>query len=326
MKKVAVVTVNYNTDKDTNNLLNSLKKINRNDFQLQIIVVDNGSRTEFKLNQKSESSWKVAALSLPKGMTPSRWTPDKIKILRSEKNLGFAGGYNLGIKEVLNKNADYILIVNNDTIVHPEMLKNLLRTIESDPGVGVTVPKIYFAKGHEFYKDKYKPDELGKVIWYAGGYIDWSNIKSIHRGVDEVDQGQYDKIESIEFASGCCILFKKEVLEKVGLFDERYFLYYEDADLSERIKKAGYKIYYVPKALLIHINASSSGGPGNKLHDYFLTRNQMLFGFTYAPLRSKIALLKQSIRLLITGRPYQKQAVIDFYLRKFGEGTFFTQP
>lgn len=302
-KKIAVVTVNYNTEKDTGNLLKSLEKIEKNNFQLLTIVVDNGSQTEFKLDSHEKK--------------------DKIMVLRSGENLGFAAGYNMGIREALNQKADYILILNNDTEVHPDMLKNLQQTLQSDPRIGVTVPKIYFAKGREFHKDRYKENELGKVIWYAGGFTDWKNIRSVHLGVDEVDHGQYDKTGETDFATGCCVLFKREVLEKVGLFDERYFLYFEDADLSERIKKAGYKIYYVPRAHMVHINAASSGGPGNNLHDYFLTRNQMLFGFAYAPFRSKVALIKQSIRFLLTGRPFQKKAIRDFYLRKFGKGTFF---
>lgn len=303
MKKVAVVTVNFNTQKDTINLLCSLERIEKQNIQLQIIVVDNASSTQFKLH-------------------PNEYK-NNITILRSRRNMGFAGGYNLGIKEALLQNYDYILILNNDTKVYSDMLKNLLKVLDSDPLIGVVIPKIYFAKGREFHKTRYKPSELGKVIWYAGGDTDWENIKSIHRGVDEVDHGQYDEIESVEFATGCCMLFKREVLEKVGLFDEKYFLYYEDADISERIKKSGYKIYYLPTACLIHANAASSGGPGNNLHDYFLTRNQMLFGLTYAPLRSKIALLRQSIRLLFFGRPFQKLAIKDFYLRNFGKGSFF---
>lgn len=303
MKKVAVVTVNYNTEKDTKNLLTSLKRIEKGNFQLQIIIVDNGSRTQFRLDPGEKK--------------------ENITLLRSEENMGFAGGYNIGIRTALSQGADYILIINNDTKVYSDMLKNLMKTLEGDSKIGAVIPKIYFAKGHEFHKDRYKPNELGKVIWYAGGFTDWENIGSVHRGVDEVDRGQFDKIEPVEFATGCCILFKRETLEKVGLFDERYFLYFEDADLSERIKRVGFSIYYVPTAMLIHVNAASSGGPGNKLHDYFLTRNQMLFGFTYAPLRSKIALIRQSLRLLFTGRQYQKQAIRDFYLKKFGKGTFF---
>jgi GT2 family glycosyltransferase len=303
MKKVVIVTVNYNTEKDTNNLLKSLEKVEKKDFELQIIIVDNGSKTEFQLDHHQKK--------------------DNITILRLNKNTGFASGYNLGIKEALKTNADYIMVINNDTKVYSDMLKNLLQVLESDAGIGVAVPKIYFAKGHEFHKDRYSPDELGKVIWYAGGYTDWDNVKSVHRGVDEVDHGQYDKVEPTDFATGCCMFFKREVLEKVGLFDERYFLYFEDADLIERIKKAGYKIYFVPTAILIHINAASSGGAGNPLQDYFITRNQMLFGMTYAPFRTKLALINQSLRLLIIGRPMQKLAVKDFYLRKFGKGSFF---
>jgi GT2 family glycosyltransferase len=306
MKKITIITVNYNTDNETENLLRSIEKLEKKDFDLKIIIVDNGSKTLFKLNPQNKK--------------------ENIIVHRSDKNLGFAGGYNLGMKLALQQQSDYILIINNDTLVQPDLLKNLINVLDQNPSIGAAVPKIYFAKGHEFHKDRYRQNELGKVIWYAGGYTDWDNVKSVHHGMDEVDQGQYDKIESTEFATGCCILFKKDVLEKVGLFDERYFLYYEDADLSERVKKAGYKIMYVPQANLIHINAASSGGPGSNLHDYFLTRNQMLFGMTYAPMRTKLALVKQSLRLLLNGRPYQKRAIRDFYSRKFGEGSFFKNP
>jgi GT2 family glycosyltransferase len=113
------------------------------------------------------------------------------------------------------------------------------------------------------------------------------------------------------------------VLETVGLFDERFFLYYEDADLCCRVKRAGYKLYYAPKAILQHVNASSSGGAGNTLQDYFITRNQMLFGMRYAPLKSKFALLRQSLRLLTSGRPMQKTALQDYYKKNFGKGSFF---
>lgn len=303
MKKIAIITVNYNTEKDTIKLLNSLEKIEKKNFTIQTFVVDNGSKKIFHLNRNNFKN--------------------NISILYLNKNTGFAGGYNSGIRLALKKRFDYVLIINNDTKVYSDMLKQLVNVLERDAKIGVTVPKIYFAAGHEFHKKRYKPNELGKVIWYAGGFTDWKNIKSIHRGVDEVDRGQFAGSEPIEFATGCCILFKREVLEKVGLFDERYFLYYEDADLSERIKKAGYMIYYVPQACLIHANAASSGGPGNKLHDYFLTRNQMLFGMTYAPLRSKIALIRQSLRIFLSGRPYQKKAIKDYFLKKFGQGTFF---
>lgn len=299
MKKIGIVTVNYNSERETLDLLKSLERIDRKNLEIKIFVVDNASKKAFKINREN------------------------VEVMRSEANTGFAGGYNIGIGKALAAGSDYVLIINNDTKVYADMILRLLKCAEVNSEAGAVVPKIYFAKGHEYHKLRYKADELGKVIWYAGGYTDWKNVKSIHRGVDEVDRGQYDKEESVEFATGCCILFKKEVLEKAGLFDERYFLYYEDADLSERIKKAGYKIYYAPQACLIHVNAASSGGPGNTLHDYFLTRNQMLFGMTYAPLRTKIALIRQGIRLFLTGRRFQKKGIRDYFAGKFGKGTYF---
>ncbi len=302
MKKVSVVTVNYNTEQDTKNLIASLKKVRTPNFLLTIIVVDNGSKN-------------VSALD----------SLDNITLIKLKENSGFTGGYNTGMKKALQDGADYVMIVNNDTTADPDLISNLLDVLEKDKHIGVTVPKIYFAKGHEFHKDRYKEEELGKVFWYAGGHTDWDHVKSVHRGVDEVDHGQYDTLEKVTFATGCCMMFKKEVLEKVGFFDERYFLYYEAADLNERVIQEGYTIYYVPSAVLYHANASSTGGAGSSLQDYFMTRNQMLFGLQYAPLRTKAALMRQSMRLRLHGRPEQKQGIRDFYLGRFGRGTFFNK-
>src|SRR6185369_2782018 len=212
MKKVSVVTVNYNTEQDTINLIATLKKVRTPDFLLSIIVVDNGSKNASELDSITD-----------------------ITLIKLKENRGFTGGYNTGMKKALQDGADYVMIVNNDTIADPDLIANLLHVLETDKHIGVTVPKIYFAKGHEFHKDRYKEEELGKVFWYAGGHTDWDHVKSVHRGVDEVDHGQYDKVEKVTFATGCCMMFKREVLEKVGLFDDNYFLYYEDADLNERV-------------------------------------------------------------------------------------------
>lgn len=301
MKKVIIVTVNYNTEKDTYNLVDSIKKVKKEDFFLETIIVDNGSKNKMSL---------------------SKDYAEDIILIRSDINTGFSGGYNIGIKEALKRQADFVLVVNNDTIIDSLMIENLLKVISSNSKIGVVTPKIYFAKGHEFHKNRYSEDELGKVFWYAGGYTDWENITSIHRGVDEVDKGQYDKTEKTDFASGCCMFFKREVFEKVGMFDDRYFLYYEDADLNERIKKAGFDIYFVPSAILIHVNAASSGGAGNPLQDYYITRNRMLFGMKYAPIRSKVALIKESMKIFIKGREWQKKGITDFYKGKFGKGSY----
>lgn len=301
MRKVVIATINFNSEKETHACLLSLEKLNTKDITVEIVVIDNGSNKPFVLTNEEEKR--------------------KIHLINTGKNLGFTGGSNVGIDFGLEHNADFVMLINNDTIVHPELLHELLKPFE-DPQVGLVVPKIYFAKGHEYHLERYKKDELGKVLWFAGGYVDWVNVFTRHRGVDEVDHGQYDRKESTTFATGCCILISKQAIENVGKFDDNYYLYFEDGDLSQRLVKKGYKIIYNPKAILWHITAASGGGSGSPLHDYYLTRNRMLFGMRYAPFRSKIALVRESLRLLFSGRPWQKKAIWDFYTGNMKKGSY----
>ena len=304
MQKVATVILHYNGAKNTLECLESLEKVNLSkETNLEIVVVDNASKEKLKTQN-------------------SKLKNKEVEVIRNEENLGYAEGNNIGIRYALKNGADYILVLNNDTIVDKSLIKELLNAIKRDKNIGIVAPKIYFAKGFEFHKDRYKKEELGHVLWYAGGEIDYKNVIGHHIGVDEVDYGQYDKAEETYFASGCCMFIKKEVFDKVGFFDKKYFLYYEDADLSERVKKAGYKITYKPSAVLWHKNAGSAGGSGSVLQDYYITRNRLLFGFRYASMRSKIALVKESLSVLLRGRYWQKRGVLDFYLKRFGKGSF----
>lgn len=302
MPKILVTIINFNGQRDTLNCLESLEKVKVQGFELTVVVVDNASREDFQVEKKYENF--------------------ELKIIRSEKNLGFAGGQNLGIKWGLENGMDYFVIVNNDVLVDENFIIELLATFKIHSDCGLVSPKIYFAKGHEFHKDRYKSEELGKVIWYAGGKMDWKNVLASHRGVDEVDHGQFDKLEETDYASGCCEMIRREVFEKIGLFDEKYFLYYEDNDLSQRAKRSKFGIYYQPKAILWHKNAGSTGGSGSQLQDYYITRNRLLFGFKYASAKTKLALMKESIRFLFTGRPAQKKGALDFYLGRLGKGSY----
>jgi hypothetical protein len=302
MPKVLVSIVNFNGDKDTLSCLDSLDKINVQNLKLCVVVVDNASKENFVVEKEYQNF--------------------ELKIIRSDINLGFAGGQNLGIKWGLENGIDYFTILNNDVILEENFLSELLKTFAEKKDCGIVSPKIYFAKGHEFHKDRYEDKDLGKVIWYAGGRVDWKNVIAFHRRVDEVDKGHFDTLEKTDFASGCCEMIKKEVFEKVGLFDEKYFLYYEDNDLSQRAKKAGFAIYYQPKAYLWHLNAGSTGGSGSALHDYYITRNRLLFGFKFASLKTKFALVKESFKLILIGRPWQKRGAADFYLGRFKKGSF----
>jgi GT2 family glycosyltransferase len=300
MKKVFVIILNWNGIKDTLDCLKSAKSLNTENFDLKILVVDNAS-TDDSLERLKE-------------------IPD-IETISNKNNMGFAGGNNVGIKYVLKNGADYVVILNNDTVLEKNSLSILIKTASDNPKAGTLSPKIYFEKGYEFHKNKYKPADKGKVIWYAGGVIDWKNIYGSGRGVDEVDLGLFNKTTETDFATGTCMLLTRTALEKVGMFDEKYFMYYEDTDLSQRMKTNGFEVIYVPNAQIWHKVAQSSG-IGSNLNDYFITRNRMLFGLKYALFRTKMALVKESLKFLLTGRKWQKIGIRDYYLGRFGKGSW----
>jgi len=307
MKQVFISLLNYNGSENTIDCLESLRNINTDSFKLTIIVVDNAS---------SDNSIK----SIKNHVLTSKY--GNVKFIENKKNMGFSGGHNTAIRYALSNKADYVLLLNNDIYVDKNFLKELFVVSEQDDNIKIAVPKIYFAPGYEFHKDRYSNQEKGKVFWYAGGEVDWANIIGRHRGVDEVDKGEFDNIEQTEIATGCSMLIKKEVFEKIGNLDDKYFLYYEDADLSMRVKRNGFKIMYVPKSVIWHKNAESTGGSGSTLQDYYITRNRLMFGFRYAPIRTKLALLKESLFLLFNGRKWQKKGALDFYLDNFGKGSY----
>lgn len=302
MVNIFVSIINYNGLENTLNCLESLDGVEVKGFKLSVVVVDNGSKDEFKKSEKYKNF--------------------DLKVIREEINSGFSGGQNRGIKYALEKDADYVLVLNNDVTLDKNLIVELLSTFSLEKDSGLVSPKIYFSKGSEFYKNRYVKEDLGNVIWYAGGKMDWKNIIGAHRGVDEVDKGQFNQLQATDFTSGCCVMIKKEVFESVGFFDEKYFLYYEDNDLSQRAARKSFGIYFQPKAKLWHMNASSAGGSGSDLQDYYITRNRFLFGFRYASKRVKAALFKESLRLAAKGRPWQKVGVKDFYLGRFGKGSF----
>lgn len=304
MKKIYIVIINYNRQEITKECLDSLLKIKKHGFNLHTVVVDNYPENRIQLDEK-------------------KYSEIKLNIILSPTNTGFSGGMNIGIKEALKNSADYVLIHNNDTYVKDDFLQKLFEFAEENEKAGIIAPKIYFAKGFEFHKDRYKENELGKVFWYAGGEIDWDNVIGHHTGVDEVDNGQYNEVKETETASGCSMLVKSEVFKKIGLFDERYFLYYEDADLCIRAKNAGFKIYYVPNSVIWHKNAGSTGGSGSKLQDYYITRNRLIFGLSHAPARSRIALIREGMHLSLKGRQWQKLGAKDYFLHRFGKSKHF---
>lgn len=235
----AIVLLNWNSGEMTAECIRSLCQMSASDYH--IIVVDNGSK---------DGSVDYLREQFP-----------QIEILPQDHNVGFAAGCNIGIKYALQRGAKYILPLNNDTVVDPCFLAELRHSAEAHPQAAMISPKIYFYD---------KPDRL----WWAGGSFSlWTGMAK-HIGRKEVDRNQFEREAHIDWATGCAALIRSDVLKGTGLFDETFFAYAEDLDLSLRIKNAGYDIYYAPQARLWHKEGFvSRKNVGESFRIYLSTRN-----------------------------------------------------
>ena len=233
--ELSIITINYNGLKDTCALIDSIPFNDR----MEVIVVDNASN-----NQEAEQI--------------SKRFPD-VKVIKSDKNLGFAGGNNLGIKASKGK---FLFLINNDTYFEDFNIKALIDRLNSAPNIGIVCPKIRFA---------WPP----QPIQFAG-YTPLSNITIRNQaiGFGEEDHGQYETAHPTPYAHGAAMLIKREALNKVGLMPECYFLYYEELDWSMMFTRAGYQIWYEPKCTIYH-KESQATGQNSPLRTYYITRNRL---------------------------------------------------
>jgi hypothetical protein len=241
--KVSIIILNWNGLDDTIECLDSLKKITYPDYR--VVLVDNGSKGK-----------DVQALRERFG--------DYIHIIENDKNYGFAEGNNIGIRYALDSlKPDYILLLNNDMVVAPDFLNELVEVAEKDASIGIAGPKIY-------YYDQ--PNRLqsagGKISW-------WSGITSLI-GCGEIDKGQFDHANDVDWVIGGGLLIKRQALERIGLLYWPYFAYFEEADWCTQCKKAGYRVVYVPGAKVWHKGAATTARIGG-MRLYYMTRNRFLF-------------------------------------------------
>ncbi len=263
---LAIVTVIYQNYTVLADFLQSLEKQTDKNFHLFIVDL-------------SKDRQKIDSKAMPATIV-------------EEKNLGYAHGVNVGIAKAVEKGHTQFSVVNSDIYFSENFVAKTIAALDKNPG-SIIGGKIYYASGFEYHKGRYNLDQLGKVFWYAGGTIDWNHVLVHHRGVDELDNGQYDSFEETEFETGCLMSYDKSVIDKLELWDKSYFLYYEDADYSVRAAKKGIKMYYDPSIVIWHKNAQSTDGSGSDLHKKYQEKNRLKFALKYAPLKTKLHVCKQ---------------------------------
>lgn len=238
-KLISIISVNYNGLQDTLDMIESV--IANVSVLYEIIVVDNASRTDETVAIKER---------YPQVVT-----------IRSEKNLGFAGGNNLGIKAA---KGEYLFFLNNDTVVKDDSFGYLVNRLESSPKIGAVSPKIKFA---------WEPCNI-----QFAGYTKLSGItlRNSLIGFMSPDNGTYNHPAVTPYIHGAAFMIKREVVQKAGLMPELFFLYYEELDWSERIAQAGYELWYEPQATVYHKESQSTGAQ-SPLKVFYMTRNRLIY-------------------------------------------------
>lgn len=295
--QVVIILLNWNGSSDTLACLESLKKLRYP--AAEVLVVDNGS---------ADDSVSIIRRAFP-----------QVKLIETGQNLGFVGGNNVGIEYAKQVKADYVLLLNNDTEVDPDFLTPLVKTAESDPQIGITGPSIYYF-------------DLPDTFWSAGGNIDWRHGLTSMVGINEVDQGQFGNCpRPVDFVTGCALLIKMDAIEKAGMLDTRFFLYYEETEWCVRVQRFGYQILHVPQAKIWH-KISTIAREASPMVHYYMTRNRLLFlKLAQASLISWINTYISYSRVLISwtlkpkwrGKAAQRRAmvraVLDFWNMRFGK-------
>lgn len=293
--KVAVILVNWNGKADTLECLASLRGIEYSN--LEIVVVDNGSHDD------SASAIRAAF--------------PNVNVIETGDNLGFTGGNNKGIEQVLEDGADYVFLLNNDTTIDAQAIGELVKAAQQNPDCGLLTPLV-------FYYDT--PDE----VWFGGARLDLARGIAVH---DNSQVPRPDELRQLAWASGCTMFFPAEVLRRARGFDERFFLNWEDVDLSLRVRAMGFKIVLVPSAKVWHkVGRSMTQTAPSMGSFYYSLRNNLLLVSLHGGQQSKVALravlrrqLRERLRAIFRRRARSGKALVvalrawnDFRRGRFG--------
>jgi GT2 family glycosyltransferase len=223
--KIAVIVLNWNGKALTLDCLDSLDAVSTPN--VEIFVVDNAS------TDGSAAAIRAAGHS-------------RVRVIENDVNLGFSGGNNIGIERAIEDGADFVLLLNNDTVVDAALIDGLLAPMR-EPEVGISGPKIYY----------HHPSDQ---IWFAGGEVFLGRGTARHVGIRQKDAGQFDTVRDVDYVTGCALMARRTVFESIGMLDPSYRAYFEDTDFCMRARRAGFRVVYAPDAKVWHKISASTGG------------------------------------------------------------------
>jgi GT2 family glycosyltransferase len=244
--RVGVVVLNWNAYEDTRRCLRTVLASEYPD--VVTVVVDNAS---------TDGSWERLRAELP-----------GLEMIRAERNLGYAGGNNLGIRRALERGAEFVYVINNDTEVPPDSIGRLVEAMAADSRIGQVGPLVH--------------DATCNRIGAVGGRVHWPSAEPRQIGHGEEDHGQYGEVADVEFVPGTAVLVRAAALEEVGLIPEHYFIYFEDVDWSLRFRAAGWRTVAEPAARILHYE-SSTMGRASPIKLYYQVRNNLRFLGDWVP-------------------------------------------
>ena len=246
--RVAAVVVSYDGQAVVRQAVSSLRRMRYPAWEL--VVVDNGSRDGTRAALAAEF-------------------PD-LTVLRLDENRGSAAGYNFGFGWAFEHGFDYVLLLNNDIEVEPDLLDELVKAAESDPAIGCVGPKCYYLADR-------------RRLWSAGGILRFRESITRERGMGEIDRGQYDEDADVDYVNGCAILIRRAAAEAAGAWDPLYFICVDDADFCTRVRRAGWRCRYAHRAVLYHMVALTTG-PYTAPRNYQWGRSTAIYVRRYANL------------------------------------------
>jgi GT2 family glycosyltransferase len=283
---VTILIINWN---GANYIKETLSRLLSQPGNVKVLIIDNGSE---------DDSVNVISQNFP-----------QFKLIANPQHLSFTECLNYGLSQAVSTGSEYIWLINPDMLVEDNSLKELIEIGDKYKDVGMISSKIYV------YPNK------DNLIYYAGGIMDWFNLRPVNRGQGQIDAGQFEHDVETDFVLPLSVLIKNRIINEVGLLDPAYFYGYDWLDYCFKIKRYAWRMMYSCQSHVWY-SAVKEEELSPTIKEYYTIRNQLLFGLRHGPFYTKFTLLKNAFHQYFFGRPWQRRAVLDFFTGNFGRGSY----